>query len=153
YLILRQTDRLDNLVNKRIIEHYCQTKGVQVTEAEIEASLRDDLDKLKVTEADFIAKVLRHYGKTLYEWKEDVIRPRLLLSKPCRDRVTVEQEDLAKAYESYYGDKVDCKIIMWPKTELHTVQTQIYAKIRDDEKAFDEAARHQASQTLASRCG
>src|SRR5262249_7487889 len=115
YLIARVgADKLDLLINKRIIDHACQQKGIQVDDAEVEAALAEDVKGLNVNRAEFVNKLLKHYNKTLYEWKEDVIRPRLLLTKLCRDRVFVTNDDLLQAFEAYYGEKVDCKMIMWP---------------------------------------
>ena len=113
YLIARMgKERLGNLVNKRIIEHECQRRGVEVTAAEVEADLAETLKGLAVNRSDFVTTILKPYNKTLYEWKEDVIKPRLLLSKLCRDRVQVTSEDLQKAFEAYHGEKLECQLIM-----------------------------------------
>jgi hypothetical protein len=153
YLIARQgVDRLSNLVNLRVIEHVCKQKGIEVTAAEIEADFAETLKGLNVGPKDFENKLLKPHNKTLYEWKEDVIRPRLLLSKLCRDRIHVTEEDLKKAFEAYHGEKIDCRIIMWPKQEKNAVMNR-YAKLRDSEEEFDRAARTQASPTLAAAGG
>jgi hypothetical protein len=153
YLIARQgADRLQNLVNKRIIEHHCKEMGIVVTAAEVEAGLQEDLVGLAVDRKQFVDQVLKKYDKTLYEWKEDVIKPRLLMSRLCRDRVKVTEEDIKMAYEAYYGEKIDCRIILWPQSE-QKVALQMYGKIRDSEEAFDDAAKKQASPTLAAAGG
>src|SRR5437899_2036092 len=151
YLIARMgKERLGHLVNKRIIEHACQQKGIEVTSAEVEADLAETLKGLAVngqavTRNDFVSKVLKPYNKTLYEWKEDVIKPRLLLTKLCRDRVQATEEDLRLAYEAYYGEHVECRLIMWPvKEESHVLNT-VYAKIRDSEEEFERGAKQQPS--------
>ncbi len=154
YLIARQgADRLAFLVNKRIIEHVCQQRGIRIEEAEINAAVNEDVAKLGVTQKDFEEKVLKRYGKNLYEWREDVVRPKLLLNKWCRDRVQVTSEDLAKAYEAYHGEKLECRIIMWPVEEKNRVMNELYPKIRDDDKEFDRVARHQANARLAANGG
>jgi parvulin-like peptidyl-prolyl isomerase len=155
YLIARQgADRLPNFVNKCIIEYASQQKGITVTDAEVEADFAATLKGLgNVTSRDFVAKVLKPYNKTLYEWKEDVIKPRILLTKMCRDHVQVTDEDLRLAFEAYYGEKVDCRMIMWPHSERHLVFNSIYGKIRDSEAEFERAATHQASQMLAAKGG
>src|SRR5262249_23602779 len=44
YLIARMgAERLENLVNKKIIEYYCRDRGIEVTAAEVEAAYIDDL--------------------------------------------------------------------------------------------------------------
>src|SRR5262249_13163998 len=95
-------------------------------------------------------QILKRYGKSEYEWKEDVIRPRLIMEKMCRARVAVTREDMTQAFEAKYGEKVDCKIIMWPKSEQKNVINQIWPRIRSSESEFDHCARLQASPSLAA---
>jgi hypothetical protein len=155
YLISRQgAERLELMVNHRIIDLACQKKGIVITEAEVDAALADDLKAMNVLSVkDFVNVVLKKYQKTLYEWKEDVIRPKLALAKLCRDQVKVSEEDLRNAFEAYHGEKVECQMIMWPASEKSRVLNEIYAKIRDSEKEFDMAAKGQASPALAGRAG
>src|SRR5262249_13694689 len=50
YLIARMgAQRLDNLINKAIIDHECRTRGIEVSAAEVEAGLEQDLQSLKMT--------------------------------------------------------------------------------------------------------
>jgi hypothetical protein len=152
YLIARfGAERLETFVNKRIIEHHCQRQGITVTAQEVEADLAETLKSFGgagITREVFEKQVLKARGKTLYEWKEDVIRPKLLMSKLCRDRVRVEDMDLKRGYEAYHGEKVKVQMIVWPKNEKH-VADQMWGVIRKDAKAFDKAAREQADVTLA----
>ena len=158
YLIARMgKERLGHLINKRIIEHACQQKGIDVTPAEVEADLAETLKGLAVNgvavnRKDFVSKVLKPYNKTLYEWKEDVIKPRLLLTKLCRDRVQVTEDDLQKAFKAYHGEKAECRIILWPSREKGRVLT-LYNKIRDSEEEFDRLSRQQADPKLAATGG
>lgn len=155
YLIARMgEERIKNLVNKRIIEHQCKLKGIEVTQAEVDADLVETLKGLgpNINLADFEKKILKPYNKTLYEWKEDVIKPRLMLTKLCRDRVKVTDQDLKEAFEAYHGAKVECQIIMWP-TDQKNIAMAIYNKIRESSEEFDKAASRQANPKLASTWG
>jgi len=149
YLIARfGAERLEPFVNKRIIEYHAAKQGVGVTAAEIEADLAETLKNLNVTKEVFEKQVLKARGKTLYEWREDVIRPKLLMSKLCQGRAKVEEEDLKNGYEAYYGEKVEVQMILWPKSEHH-VALKAWDSLRKDENAFDRAARSQSSAELA----
>ncbi len=153
FLIARGgAEKLELLVNKKIIEIECQKRGVTVTPQEIEAGLNEDLKGLSIDRKAFIEAVLPKYGKSLYEWTEDVIRPRLLLGKLVRDKVKVTDEDLTRAFENRYGEKRDCKIIIWPKGE-EKVALQTWEKLRNSDDEFDRAARGQADPYLAAGCG
>jgi parvulin-like peptidyl-prolyl isomerase len=153
YLIQRLgTARLENLINRCIIEHACQQRGIEVTAAEIDAALGEDLEGLKVNLKDFVTKILKHYGKTLYEWKEDVIRPKLLMTKYCRDRVTVTEQDLHQAFEAHYGEQVKCLMILWPKGQEQFAR-RLYGDLRDKPGEFERQARQQPTAALAAKGG
>jgi hypothetical protein len=153
YLIARVgEERLGNLINKRIIEHYCREKGIEVTPAETKADLAETLKGLNLQASDFEKQVLKPYKKTLYEYMEDNVKPRLLLTKLCRDRVQVTDEDVRLAFEAYYGEKVECRMIMWRQDERKNVE-KIYTQLRDSEAEFDKAATMQWSRELATSGG
>ncbi len=158
YLIKREgAAKLELLVNKMIIEEACKKKGIEVTAAEVDAALQNDLRSMSgggalISEKDFVSKILRHYNKTLYEWKEDVIRPRLLMGKLCASRVKVSDSDVQMAFDAYYGEKVKCQLILFPKQEQSKVMA-MYAKLRDDPSTFDAQAKQQASSQLAASAG
>ncbi len=152
YLIARHSDQLELLVNKRIIELACKQRGIEVTAAEVDAALVEDLKGLKVSQKDFVTKILKHYNKSLFEWKEDVIRPKLALSKLCRNRIKVTDQDLQDAFQAYYGEKVDCRLILFPKDQEKIAMNK-YGDLRSSDEAFDRMAREQASPTLAGKGG
>jgi parvulin-like peptidyl-prolyl isomerase len=153
YLIARQgAERLELLVNKRIIEHACQLKGIEVTDAEVEGALAEDLKGMKVSLDVFVNRLLKEYKKTLLEWKEDVIRPKLAMTKLCQDRVQITDKDYQDAFEAYYGEKVDCRIILFPKGEERQAM-QSYGEIRKSDENFDRYAKQQASPSLAATGG
>lgn len=154
FLIARGgTDKVELLINKMIIEHECRKRGVTVTTQEMEAALLGDLEGLSIKKADFVKVVLPRYGKTLYEWMEDVIKPRLLLTKLCEHRVKVDKADIDRQFEREYGEKRRVQIIMWPKgDDLKAIQG-MYAKIRGSQAEFDSAARAQANPQLAAATG
>src|SRR5262249_27780794 len=141
YLIDRYgAEKLELLVNKLIIEQECRQHGIEVTAAEVAAALDDDLKQINVNKQDFIKQDLKQRKVTMYEWQEDVIRPRLMMTKLCRGRVQVTDDDLRMAYEAYHGEKVQCQMIMWPKSEQH-IALKEYPEIRKSEEAFDRKAR------------
>ena len=163
YLIsLYGQERLELYVNKRIIEMECAKKGIDVTPQEIDAAIADDCKKINVSHDDYIRTVLKQrYGKSLTEWRNDVMRPRLLLAKLCRDQIQVDEEDLKRMYENRYGMKAKCKIILWPKDQRNIAE-KMYGTLRGPvdgadpkvaEAAWDSVATKQPDPTLAGRAG
>lgn len=174
FLIIRGGHaKLELLVNKRIIEMEAAHRGVSVSPEEIENTLTDDLrglglarevpgaspaDVAKQMKADFVQQILPTYGRSLFEWTEDVLKPRVLLGKMCRDRVKVTDDDVKKAFENHYGEKREAKIIIWPKEDSRQALKQWDELRKGDDPAareanFDRIARGQRDPNLAAAAG
>ena len=156
YLILRYgAERVGLMVNKIIVEKECAERGITVSEAEIEAALDNDVKISQAASREaFIREYLRANRTTLYGYREDVIRPKLLLAKLARTHVKVGPDDLQKAFEAYHGEKAECQIILWPRTPRdHEIAIKQYERIRKSPAEFDAAARTQASSRLAATAG
>jgi hypothetical protein len=157
YLIARfGTQRVEFLVNRRIVEMECKTKGIVISDAAIEGQFQEDLKsfgKTPLTEKQFVEQILHRFNKTLYEWKEDVIRPKLMLTELARPRVHVTDEDLHKTFEAKYGDKMQCRMIVYPNETPKIKLDETWAKVSKSEEEFREAARNQFVPHLASKGG
>ncbi len=156
YLIARfGKQRSDFLINRRIVELACQAKGIYVSDVEVENQLKEDLAGLSVprplTQKEFETSILRRFNKTLFEWKEDVIRPKLAMEKLCRQRVVVTEEDVRNAFEAKYGEKVKCRWLVLPADERN--KDKIWAEVRQSDAAFTDWAKKQFMHPLASTGG
>lgn len=146
-------EKLDLLVNKKVIELEAARRNISVTAYEIQAALETDVKGLGITLDQFSKDILKkRYNKSLYEWTEDVIKPKLLLTKMCKERVQVTDVDLQRAYDNKYGEKRRAKIICWNKEDLRAAQRQ-WEEARKSDEAFDHVARTQADPRLAASCG
>ena len=154
YLIQREgAERLEKFVNRIIILQECQRRGISVTKAEIEAELDRNIKTLGIPKKAFFETVLARYDTTPYEYLEDVVKPQLLMTKLCSDRVKVDEADLQRQYEREFGEQRRVQIIMWPKKDdMKSIMKQ-YAKIRESQEEFDSAARNMANPALAASLG
>lgn len=155
FLIVRGgMDKIELLVNKRIIDFEAKRQGVSVLPIEIVAGLEDDLRGASVDRAAFIQFIRERYGKTLYEWEQDVIRPRLLLGKMCREKITVSPDDLKRAFETRYGEKREAQLIVWPKGVQGVAElTQAEKDAARSPAEFDKLAARQPDQKFAAAGG
>jgi hypothetical protein len=152
-------ESVDFLVNRRIIDKECAALGIQVSEQEIDAAFKEALAKLgaavnrpDLDEKVFVKEYLGQHRKTLYEYREDALRPSLLLAKMCRDRVRVTDEDLRKTFEAHYGEQVECRMILWPPDQLKFAM-QEYLRLQHSEEAFARKAKEQPCANLAMHGG
>jgi hypothetical protein len=140
-------------INKKIIEMAAEKAKIAVTPQEVDAIITDDCAKLSMDKAQFVKMVLEQkYGKTLEEWREEVIKPRLIMQRMCQANIKLDEEGLKKVYDNMYGEKVQCQIIMWPK-DLKDNAFKKYATIRNNKEEFDQMARSQLNSDLAARGG
>ncbi|MBI3409971.1 MAG: peptidylprolyl isomerase [Planctomycetes bacterium] len=155
YLIDRfGAERLDFLINRRIVEMACKEKGIYVTDQEVEAAFAKDLESFRGMSAkEFNNHILKKFNKTLFEWKEDVIRPKLALQKLCRPLVQVSDADLKKAFEAKYGPKVICRMIVIQKLTPQARAHEILEKARMSEEGFREMVASQFLRELAREGG
>ncbi len=154
YLIARYgQERIEFLINRRLVEMACQGKNIRVTDAEVEAQFREELKGFgpNMTAQDFTNQVLKRFNKSLYEWKEDVIRPKLLLARLCKPMVEVTQQDLVNAFDAKYGPKVQCRMIAFKPDDRH--MAEVWAKVSQSEAEFAAQAKVQFIPTLAAKGG
>ncbi len=118
----------------------------------MQAGLAEDMRGLGITRDDFEKHVLPRYNKSLFEWVEDVIKPRLLLTKMCQHRVKVADEDVQKLFENRYGERREAKILTWNKADLKVAQKQ-WDEARKGDAEFDSVARTLADPNLAAASG
>ena len=146
-------EKVELLVNKKIIDAEAAKRGITVTTIEMEAELERDLKGIAVDKDKFIEVVLSKYGKTYYEWMEDVVRPRIMLTKMCQSEIVITEDDLRAEFERQHGEKRKVQIIIWPKNDDLKAITKVWTDIRKDAKEFDRIALQQANPGLASTAG
>lgn len=148
-------EKLELFVNKRIIEAEAARLGLTVTIQEMEAALKQDMEGITVKYDEFVKIVLPKYGKTLYEWMEDVVRPRILLGKMCKDEVKVEEGDLKIQYERLYGEKRRIQMVLYPLSgdKAAEMANKLFAQARTSQDEFDSVARSQPNPSLAASKG
>jgi len=106
------TEVLDTLVNRLIIQQECESRGITISAAEVEAEVKKTAEKFKLP-LDTWYKMLeaeRHLTRDQYH--QDVIWPMLALKKLAGQEVQITEEDMKKGFESNYGPRVKARIIL-----------------------------------------
>lgn len=144
--------QLEALINRRIIEQACGKAGIVVSEKEVEDELREIMRAGGFTTAsDFERQMVRPMLHiSLPEYKDDVLRQGILTRRLAAHRVQVSEEDLRKAFNAKYGERVQCRIILEKSLR---VATELHGKIAGNRVNFLQAARQQADAQLARFAG
>jgi hypothetical protein len=153
FLIARANyNQLEKLVNRRILEIECEKKGFFVTPEEVEAYHNEYVASLQLNSPeDFHKRILPQKNLTMFEWKEDVIKPQLMVMKLLRDSIRVTEKDLQDVYDCRYGPKVDCRMIFLPAGQNSDREVlRMYEKVRVSQEAFELEAQRQPLASLAA---
>ena len=141
YLVERcGAERLEFLVNRKIIDRACEAKNIRITDAEVNGQLAEDLKGFGCTEREFVNSILRPRNKTMFEWREDVIRPKLALQRYVQDTIVVKEEDIQKGFESKFGPKVECRLIALSK-DHEKDKFEIWARASKGLADFEKEAK------------
>jgi hypothetical protein len=135
-------ERLEMCVHNKIIEMACKAKGIHVTDQEVEVQFQLEFQQAKavsptLTVQEFERVYLKHKGRNLIEFKEDIIRTKLMLAQLVMPSVQVTDEDLRKGFEGRYGEKRECRMIVL-KDDHH--KFDIWNKVKDSEAEFNRVA-------------
>lgn len=131
---------IELFVNQKIIEVEAKKRGVTVSDADVEAAYRLDSESVNVKPSEFAAAVLAKHGKTEAEWREDVIRPRLILEKLSQAAGSVTDDDLKRVFERKYGEKRRVQVVSWAHlTDAKAVREQ-YERVKKEPLAFQQLA-------------
>lgn len=144
--------QLDSLINRRIIEQACGKSGIVVSDKEVEDELRELMRANGFTTAmEFEKQMVRPMLHiSLAEYKEDVLKQGILTRRLAGKRIEVTDTDLRRAFESKYGERVQCRIIVEKSLK---VATDMYTKIGGKRENFLAIARQQAEPSLARFAG
>jgi RNA polymerase sigma factor (sigma-70 family) len=153
YLIAQYgANKLELLVNKLIIERACLEKGITVSDAEIDAAMQEDMKAMSCSRTEeFETRMKAKFDRSVLEWREDVVKPRVCLTKLARMRVSISEEDIRKGFEGAYGEKVECEIILWPEGKKQEAQSVAILSSKPEE--FANYAKQQINSSLAARAG
>ena len=110
-------EKLELMINRKIIDAACAEKNVLVTDHEVDTTMDAELKQMKMDRKVFEKEMLARWGKTLLEWREDVVRPKLMLGRLSEGRVTVTPEDLKKGFDAYYGERLECRMVLYPRDQ------------------------------------
>lgn len=143
--------QLDALVKRTLVEQAAKAKGIMVSDKEVQAEI---LQQMRASAsgnlAEFEKAMLKPRKTNLVEWREDVVRPQLLIRKMAEAQLSVTEQDLQREFASRYGEKVACRIITVKDMQI---AKRVYADIAGKPENFIRYAKMQENIDLAASAG
>ncbi len=152
---LKQAQRraLEELIQEKLLEQEARRRHIQVTQEEMNRAVSQVLRQNNLSYKEFL-QILASEGKTLQQYKEEVIRPKLLRLKVIglvvRSRVSVSDADVRAFYEQQkrklgVETKVRVSVIRLPYGDsvegARRMAASIAAELRGHPERFAALAR------------
>jgi parvulin-like peptidyl-prolyl isomerase len=142
---------LEAYVNKHLISIECRRRGVNITQAMINAEIDRMAKKFKLERPQYLQLLEQERGINRARYAKDIVWPMLALRQLAADRLTVSPEELRKAYESDFGPAVRVQMIQLDDPQQ---AEQIYGQLIANPDQFGRlAGKHSIDKNSASAKG
>ncbi|MFO0813548.1 MAG: hypothetical protein U0796_10030 [Gemmatales bacterium] len=143
--------QLEALVHRTLIEQTCKSKGITLTDKEVNDELIAEMKaSASANLLDFEKSMLSPRKSNLLEYREDVIKPRLLIQKLASAQLTVNEDDLRREFASKYGEKVAIRMIQCKDSQM---AKKIWGEIGGRPQMFIHFAKLNENPDLAASAG
>lgn len=143
--------QLEAMVHRTLIEQICMSKGITVTDKEVQSELEAEVKaSASANLDDFTKSMLKPKRTSLLEYREDVIRPRLMIDKLAASQLKVTDEDLKREFACQYGPKAVVRVIIFTDGRI---AKKAWSEIGSKLDTFIQHAKMQPNVDLAASAG
>ncbi|MEX0867699.1 MAG: peptidylprolyl isomerase [Pirellulales bacterium] len=130
-------DVLESLIARKLIVMHCDSLGIQITDADVQAEIRAMAAKFRLPVDQWLKLLEDERGVTAAQYANEIIWPTIALRKIAGKELKVSNEELQKLYESNYGSRVHARIIVLRDQATAEKVYKLAAESPDD---FDKLA-------------
>ncbi|QEH37589.1 Foldase protein PrsA precursor [Aquisphaera giovannonii] len=141
---------LETLINRAIVDQALKGQKKEVTAAEIDAEISNVAHRFGISREAWLRTLDKERNISPAQYARDLIYPTLALRKLSEAKVQVTDKDLRDAFESQYGDKLRCRMIMVDK--LGKAQA-IWEELRKNPAGFEKIAQEQSMDSGSRSLG
>jgi foldase protein PrsA len=132
---------LDTLINRTMVEQALRRQKLEVTAAEIDAEIDSVAQRFGISRENWLRTLDKERNISPAQYAREIIYPALALRKLCSGKVQVTSKDLQDAFESQYGDKLRCRMIMVDK---QTTAIQTWEDLHKNPDGFEKMAQERS---------
>jgi foldase protein PrsA len=103
---------LETLVMRSLLDQAIKSRNLTVTAAEIDAEIERDAARAQLNRENFLRALAKERNISPRQYAEYIAFPGVALRKLAEPRVQVTEEDVSKAFEAYYGEKLFVRMIL-----------------------------------------
>jgi len=132
---------LDLIINRTLIDQGLRTRKLEITAAEIDQEIENVAQRFGISREGWLRTLDKERGISPVQYARDIIYPALALRKLCTGRVQVTPDDLKKAFEAQYAEKLRCRMILVDK---QSTAIAIWEQLRENPGGFEKIAQEQS---------
>ncbi|MGD0384302.1 MAG: peptidylprolyl isomerase, partial [Thermoguttaceae bacterium] len=102
---------LEQMINKQLILGECKRQNIAVTRQEIDAEIERMAIRFGIPLDQWYKLLKQERGITPDQYADDIIWPMLALRRLAGDKLKISKEELAREYETQYGQAVKARLI------------------------------------------
>ncbi len=141
---------LEVLINRVLIEQALRHKKLEISAAEIDQEIESVAARFGISREGWLRTLDKERGISPIQYARDIIYPALALRKLCSGRVQVTPDDMRKAFEAQFGEKLRCRMIMVDK---QTTAMAIWEQLHQNPGGFEKIAELQSIDTASRSLG
>ncbi len=128
---------LESLVNKQLVRHHCQKRGIKITAADIDAEIDRMSKRFGLPRDQYLSLLRKERGIGEDEYRRDILWPMLAMRRLAKDQMSVSEQEIRAAYESQYGEAVQARLIVLDDRQQ---AEELQADLRQNPDDFARAA-------------
>ena len=132
---------LDTLINRTLVDQALKARKLEVTAAEIDTEIDNVAHRFGISREGWLRTLDKERQISPVQYAKDIIYPALALRKLCDGKIVVTNKDLQDAFESQYGAKLRCRMIMVDK--LPKAQ-DIWERLHKNPAGFEKIAQEES---------
>ncbi|MCA9191981.1 MAG: peptidylprolyl isomerase [Planctomycetales bacterium] len=102
---------LDNLQNKQLILQACIAQGITITNADVDNEISRMANKFGLSAKLFLDAIQQERDIKPSQYANEIVWPMLALRALAADKIQVSREEIDRALQSEYGEKVQVRMI------------------------------------------
>lgn len=141
---------LTSMLNRVLIQQACNTAGIKITEADVDAEMKRVAGKFGLPVDRWTALLQEERGVSIEQYRREIIWPTIALRALAAERIQVSQEELDKAFETEFGPRVHVRLIT---TDQEAIAKTAHAKAVADPQSFPELAKQYCADPNVASVG
>ncbi len=138
-LVCKGREVLETLINRVLIDQALRARKMEVTAADVDNEIERIAREVHgIGRVAWLTSLEKERGISPAQYAREIIYPGLALQRLAEERVKVTPADEVMAFESRYGEKLKCRVILLDK--LETAQ-EIWDALRKDPLSFEKQAQ------------